>query len=85
MDVVQIAAICTQHAASPALLRFHGIVTSTFTQASRAVHSITNWTTLYSDARDTHMADTAAMLVDHLKSRGIDRPKIVICALFRVI
>ena len=31
-------------------------------------------------ARDTHMADTAGMLVDHLKTRGIDRPKIVICA-----
>jgi hypothetical protein len=27
------------------------------------------------------MADTAGMLVDDLKSRGIDRPKIVVCAL----
>lgn len=29
------------------------------------------------------MADTAGMLVDHLKSRGVERPKIVICVLVR--
>jgi hypothetical protein len=74
--------LCTQHAASHALLRLHDVASSMITWrieggAPAQHHNLDK----YSAARDIHMADTAGMLVDHLKSRGIDRPKIVICAL----